>query len=67
MDCLSSEDLKEEKRNSLCATAYAESWCCQVGNVLGRATTLAGLLAGSSWAPDSPFFPGPLSANATLR
>jgi len=39
MDCLSSEDLKGRRRNSLCLTAYAESWCCQVGNVLGRATT----------------------------
>ena len=35
MDCLSSEDLKGRRRNSLCLTAYAESWCCQVGNVRG--------------------------------
>jgi len=33
MDCLSSEDLKGRKRNSLCLTAYTESECCQVGNV----------------------------------
>ena len=38
MDCLSSEDLKGRRRDSLCLTAYAESWCCQVGNVLGRVT-----------------------------
>ena len=29
MDCLSSEDLKGRRRNSLCLTAYAKSWCCQ--------------------------------------
>ena len=41
MDCLSSEDLKGRRRNSLCLTAYAESCCCQVVNVLGRATTFS--------------------------
>jgi len=40
MDCLSSEDLKEERRDRLCLTHYTESQCCQVGNILGRATTL---------------------------
>lgn len=37
MDCLSSEDLKGRRLNSLCLTHYAESQHCQVGNVLGRA------------------------------
>src|SRR5437879_10689166 len=36
MNCLSSEDLKGRRLNSLCLTAYAESQCCQVGNVRGR-------------------------------
>jgi hypothetical protein len=36
MDCLSSEDLKGRRLNSLYLTAYAESWCCQVGNVRDR-------------------------------
>jgi hypothetical protein len=41
MDCLSSEDLKGRRRNSLCLTDYAECWCCQVGNVRDRALQLA--------------------------
>jgi hypothetical protein len=36
MHCLSSEDLKGRRLNSLYLTAYAESWCCQVGNVRDR-------------------------------
>ena len=36
MDCLSSEDLKGRRRNSLYLTDYAECCCCQGGNVLGR-------------------------------
>lgn len=36
MDCLSSEDLKGRRRNSLCLRAYAESWCCQARNVRDR-------------------------------
>jgi hypothetical protein len=36
MDCLSSEDLKGRRLNSLYLTAYAESWCCQAGNARDR-------------------------------
>jgi len=41
MDCLSSEDLKGRRRNSLYVTAYAESWCCQGGNVRDRGLQLS--------------------------
>jgi hypothetical protein len=67
MDCLSSEDLKEEKAYSLCIAAYTEPWCCQVARGLDKLTRIHPIQrtysSGSVLSRDPPgsrFLPVPL-------